>query len=332
MFRARHFVPAIEEDDIEVAKIKLKNVLGLDDIKNDCDETSESDEDKYEADGKEFYVVEKVLAHRVVNEKQEFNVKWLNYEDHTWEPLENFVTKGSKMEIYVYFQKKWEKKVAQNQHETLGVGSSSVAKHNQVGRSFGSSHPVPKKESSKVVQEDATAGPSNVTAKKEKERQAGDSGSSSVSLKKKEQNVSYCNSVAGSSKVIAKKGKHEQKPKNKMLDVSFRPKEPVEKSKQRHVEKRSLPSSSHSMQKIQKFKGTTRPMFSQSLNDLKRKMEVQRQQIKERAEKRKKEMDEQERLAREAAEESARYEKIRQEVLADLGSSSDEDDALVDQD
>uniref|UniRef100_A0AC34F465 Chromo domain-containing protein n=1 Tax=Panagrolaimus sp. ES5 TaxID=591445 RepID=A0AC34F465_9BILA len=366
MFRARHFHPPIEEEDIEVAKKKLKNILGLAECENNIDDLTPviSDEDEYEADGKEFYVVEKVFKHRIVNGKQEFEVKWLNYgnDENTWEPLECFVSKGSRMEIYLYFIKKWEEKqAAKNQNQTSSdrvvslvakkgadnqAGGISKPKHQAVGIGGSSGLISTKEKEGKSSQGVSSADPTNVLAIKKNEKHVvGIEMSSHVAPNKK--NEMYGDGIAGSSKVVAKehfvlKKKKERKeeanengsssiPKKKKklyeLDVDCRPKDAAEKM--RSGEKRSPPHSHNSFQNVKKLKSSA-PLFSRSLNVLKSTMELQRQQAKEYAEQKKKEnakKEKEERLAREEEEKAASDRARMRELMKVLGSSSEEESA-----
>uniref|UniRef100_A0A914QXB8 Chromo domain-containing protein n=1 Tax=Panagrolaimus davidi TaxID=227884 RepID=A0A914QXB8_9BILA len=112
MFKALHLTPPIEEDDIEIAKKKLKDILGFTEAENGFDDIdSDIDDEGHHPDGEEFYVVEKVLDRSLVNGVQKFKVKWEGHEDITWEPLDNFVSRGSKMAIFLYYVRRWEKKL-----------------------------------------------------------------------------------------------------------------------------------------------------------------------------------------------------------------------------
>uniref|UniRef100_A0AC34G4Z3 Chromo domain-containing protein n=1 Tax=Panagrolaimus sp. ES5 TaxID=591445 RepID=A0AC34G4Z3_9BILA len=153
IFRARYFSRPIQENDYDAAIKKLKNILQLaenenhwDDISSDeeeDDEPEQQNDDEYvvekvlaekvdEQQNDDEYVVEKVLAEKVDGGKLKFLVKWVGYEDEedqTWEPLENFFTKGSKMAIFLFYKKKWKKQMKHEKKDHGDAGSSSAYAH-----------------------------------------------------------------------------------------------------------------------------------------------------------------------------------------------------------
>jgi hypothetical protein len=139
IFRAPYFKKAIEEDSINDATKKLKEILELDESENGwSDLSSDEDDDDEPKQEKEEYVVEKVLAEKVEKGKLKFLVKWLGYEDEddqTWEPLENFFTKGSKMAIFLFYRKKWKKQM--KEQKTNGGGGAKTSFPDAVKASTG---------------------------------------------------------------------------------------------------------------------------------------------------------------------------------------------------
>uniref|UniRef100_A0AC35EZP1 Chromo domain-containing protein n=1 Tax=Panagrolaimus sp. PS1159 TaxID=55785 RepID=A0AC35EZP1_9BILA len=129
VFRAPYFKNSIEEDNINDATKKLKEILELDENENGwSDISSDEDDDDEPNQEKEEYVVEKVLAEKVEKGKLKFLVKWLGYDDEddqTWEPLENFFTKGSKMAIFLFYQKKWKKQMKEQKKNGGDAKTSS---------------------------------------------------------------------------------------------------------------------------------------------------------------------------------------------------------------
>uniref|UniRef100_A0A914ZDP6 Chromo domain-containing protein n=1 Tax=Panagrolaimus superbus TaxID=310955 RepID=A0A914ZDP6_9BILA len=130
-FYARYFSRPIQENDYDIAIKKLKNILQLDEDENDWEDISSDEEDDDEPEEQnDEYVVEKVLAEKVDGGKLKFLVKWVGYEDEedqTWEPLDNFFTKGSKMAIFLFYKRKWKKQMKLEKKDHGDVGASSAS-------------------------------------------------------------------------------------------------------------------------------------------------------------------------------------------------------------
>uniref|UniRef100_A0AC35FVA4 Chromo domain-containing protein n=1 Tax=Panagrolaimus sp. PS1159 TaxID=55785 RepID=A0AC35FVA4_9BILA len=178
MFKALHLSPPIKENDIEVAKKKLKDVLGFTDAENDFDDIESDTDAEHNPNGEEFYVVEKVLDRSFENGVQKFKVKWEGHETATWEPFDNFVSRGSKMAIFLYFKGRWERKLEKK------TAANQVGRASDIGKDESHS----KSSSSRVVSDEA----------------------------RKEIKKSQVDAKPGSSKVRSLKTKSEQESKNEV--------------------------------------------------------------------------------------------------------------------
>uniref|UniRef100_A0AC35F163 Chromo domain-containing protein n=1 Tax=Panagrolaimus sp. PS1159 TaxID=55785 RepID=A0AC35F163_9BILA len=341
MFEAVHFNPPINEDDIEIAKQKLKDILGLSAEQNGFDDiSSDSDNDEYEPDGKEYFAVEKVINRRFEDGEQKFEVKWKGYDDITWEPLENFVTQGSKMAIYLYFKGRWERKQERMAAKSQASGASTnlYLEKERMNRAFetadASVDPVKKNKESRLGKSSSAAQIVLDTTKKAIKKGHENSGP----FKKDTVNVELLKTTAG-------KKENGKETKSNIFNMDTKKAHDVRSNQESDLKfkrsggKRKAGIHNDSKNLKQFHSSSSTPKFARSSIDLKSKMDTQRREIKEYTERKKKEKAEEERIRREAeAQERLRleaeaeeqrdfeeYQRMIQNLKNDLASSDDEE-------
>uniref|UniRef100_A0AC35FLG9 Chromo domain-containing protein n=1 Tax=Panagrolaimus sp. PS1159 TaxID=55785 RepID=A0AC35FLG9_9BILA len=100
------------EEKFESRRRKLKAKLGLDEDVVDTDDCESECDAEIEIDNKEYFSVEAVWDTRKVNGQKQYEVKWKGFPETSWEPLDSFVSKSSRLAIVQFYERMWKKKQA----------------------------------------------------------------------------------------------------------------------------------------------------------------------------------------------------------------------------
>jgi hypothetical protein len=98
------------EEKFESRRRKLKEKLGLNEDDVNTDDCESEGDAEIEIDNKEIFSVEAVWDTRKVNGQKQYEVKWKGFPETSWEPLESFLTKSSRLAIVQFYERMWKKK------------------------------------------------------------------------------------------------------------------------------------------------------------------------------------------------------------------------------